>query len=123
MRYLEPTSPVMALMWMTAVDQCLGTVRRDGVWRVRWVRVDPLADAPGVLVSAHEDDLAVDIRALEQHGVPELVAAADLPMNFVAHDEAEALSTAERELGARKDRWVNHAVEGWAILCEWRGHA
>jgi len=113
----------MALMWMTAVDQCLGWVRRDGVRRIRWVRVDPLAGAPGILVSAHEDDLAVDIGTLEHHDVPELDSAVALPLDFVARDETEALRMAERELGAREDRWVNHAVEGWAVLCELRGHS
>jgi hypothetical protein len=121
--YLEPASPVMALMWMTALDQCLGWVRRGGVLRIRWVRIDPLTDVPGILVSTHEEDLASDVRVLERLGVPELDPVTALPPDFVARDEDEALLTAERQAGARRDRWVNQAVEGWAVLCEARGHS
>jgi hypothetical protein len=120
--YLEPTSPVMALRWMTALDQCLGWVSRDGVRRIRWVRIDPLADVPGILVSTHEEDLAGDVRSLDRLGVPELDPAVELPSDFVARDENEALLRAERQTGARRDRWVNQAVEGWAVLSELRGH-
>ena len=121
--YLEPTSPVMALMWMTALDQCLGWVNRGGVRRIRWVRIDPLAEVPGILVSTHEEDLACDARRLDRLGVPELDPAVGLPSGFVARDETEALLSAERRLGARPDRWVNQAVEGWAVLSELRGHS
>jgi hypothetical protein len=121
--YLEPGSPVMALMWMTALDQCLGWVRRDGVQRIRWVRVDPTAEVPGILVSTHEDDLVGSLRTLSRLGVPELDPAVALPPDFLVLGEAEAVLTAERETGARRDRWVNQAVEGWGLLCELRGHS
>jgi hypothetical protein len=122
-KYLDPTSPVMALKWMTALDQCLGWVNRGGVRRIRWVRIDPLADVPGILISTHEEDLVSDARALERLGVPELDAAvAPLP-DFIAQDEDEALRWAERQVGARPHRWVNQAVEGWTALCELRGHS
>jgi hypothetical protein len=120
--YLEPASPRRALAWMTALDQCLGWVSRGGVRRIRWVRIDPLADVPGILVSTHEEDLAGDVKTLERLGVPELDPAVALPPDFVARDEDEALLGAERQTGARRDRWVHHAVEGWAALCELRGH-
>jgi hypothetical protein len=121
--YLEPTSPMTALKWMTALDQCLGQVRRDGVRRIRWVRIDPLADVPGILVSTHEEDLASNVMKLDRLDVPELDPAVPLPPDFVARDEDEALLRAERQVGARRDRWVNHAVDGWAVLCELRGHS
>ncbi|MEU4164911.1 hypothetical protein [Actinoplanes sp. NPDC026670] len=121
MDYLEPTSPVMALKWMTALDQCLGWVDRDGVRRIRWVRIDPLADVSGILVSMHEEDLAGDVRILERFGVPQLDPAVALSPDFVARDENEALLWAERQIGARRDRWVNESVERWAVLCELRG--
>src|SRR6266496_4077526 len=107
--YLEPTSLVMALLWVTSLDQCLGWVSRGGVRRIRWVRIDPLANVPGILVSTHEEDLVSDVRALERLGVPELDPAVALPPDFVAADEDEALLRAERQLGARRDRWVNEA--------------
>jgi hypothetical protein len=121
--YLEPNSPVMALMWMTAIDQYLGPVRRDGAWRIRWIRIDPLADVPGLLVTTFEEDLACDVAVLSRLDVPELDPATALPQEFVARDEYEALQRAEREAGARRDRWVNEAVGGWEVLCALRGHS
>ncbi|MFC7484042.1 hypothetical protein ACFQX7_33970 [Luedemannella flava] len=64
-----------------------------------------------------------DVRMLRRLDVPELDPAVDLPPDFVALDEAEALLWAERGMGARRDRWVNRAVEGWTMLCELRGHS
>lgn len=121
--YLEPTSPVMALTWMTAVDQCLGVVRRHDVWRIRWVRVDPLARSAGILVTTHEEDLVGGAGVRDHLGVPELDPALPLPEDLVAQDERDALLRAERETGARLDRWVNPSVDGWRALCELRGHA
>lgn len=122
-KYLKPASPVTALMWMTALEQCVGWVRRGDRRRIRWVRVDPAAGVPGILVSTHEGDLVGSLRSLRRLGVPELDPAIPLPPDVVARDEAEALLTAERDAGARRDRWVNEAVEGWALLCELRGHS
>ncbi|GIF37170.1 hypothetical protein [Actinoplanes xinjiangensis] len=125
MKYLEPGSPLMALKWMTALEQCLGWVRRDGRLRIRWVRVDPRPEAltvPGILVTSHEADLVGAPRLLRRLGATELDPDAALPPDFIIPDESEALLTAERETGARRDRWVNEAVEGWAILRELRGH-
>jgi hypothetical protein len=122
-KYLEPNSPVMALKWMTALDQCLGWVQRDGVRRVRWIRLDPLGEVPGILVSIHEEDLVGVVGARGRLDVPELDPASSLPPDFVARDETEALSYAEREMGARRDRWVNQAVDGWRLLCALRGHS
>lgn len=121
-KYLESTSPVMALKWMTALDQCFGWVQRDGVRQIRWVRLDPLAEVPGILVSIHEEDLVGVVGARGRLDVPELDPASSLPPDFVARDETEALSYAEREMGARRDRWVNQAVDGWRLLCALRGH-
>jgi hypothetical protein len=121
-RYLTPGTAARALMWMTASEQCLGWLQRDGVRRIRWVRLDWAAGVPGVLVSVHEDDLVGSLRTLRRLGVPELDPAADLPPDLVVAGEEEAVLAAERERGARPDRWVNKAVEGWALLCELRGH-
>jgi hypothetical protein len=115
----------MALKWMTALEQCLGWVRRDGRLRIRWVRIDPRPEAltvPGILVTSHEGDLVGAPRLLRRLGATELDPDAALPPDFIIPDESEALLTAERETGARRDRWVNEAVEGWAILRELRGH-
>jgi hypothetical protein len=110
-------------MWMTALDQGLGWVWHDGVRRIRWVRVDPVAEVPGILVSTHEEDLVGEVRLLRRLGMAELDPAVALPPDFVVMGEAEALLAAERETGARRDRWLNKAVEGWALLCELRGHS
>jgi hypothetical protein len=120
--FLEPRSPAMALRWMTVLDQFLGLVCRDGQWRVRWIRVDPLADVPGLLVSAHEEDLACDMDTLVHNAEASSDPALPLPSNFVAPDEEAALRWAEDVAGARRDRWVNQAVDGWRVLCEMRGH-
>lgn len=121
-QYLEPSSRVMALRWMTVLDQFLGLVCADGQWRVRWIRIDPLADFPGLLVSVHEEDLACDVATLDRNVEASLDPALPFPSNFVAPDEEAALRWAEQRAGARRDRWVNEAVDGWRVLCELRGH-
>jgi hypothetical protein len=121
--YLQSTSAVMALKWMTALDQCLGPVCRDNVRQIRWIRIDPLADVPGILVSTHEEDLVGDAGVLDRLGVAELDPLVPIPPDFVARDEEEALLFAERERGARRDRWLNQAVDGWRVLCALRGRS
>jgi len=105
------------------VGPVLGWVRRDGVRRIRWIRLDPLADFPGILVSIREENLAGDASVLGRLDVPELDPATSLPPDFVARDEAEALLYAKRETGARRNRWVNQTVDGWRLLCALRGHS
>ncbi|MEV6349649.1 hypothetical protein [Actinoplanes sp. NPDC051851] len=122
MEYLERTSPVMALAWMTPLEQLLGLVCREGVWRVRWVRIDPLAEVPGLLVSVHEEDLAGDVDALDPGLRVRLDPGLPPPSSVVVPDDGAALRWAEEHAGARDDRWVNPAVDGWRVLCAMRGH-
>ncbi len=120
-KYLLPSSPVRALEWMTASEQCLGWLWRDGVRRIRWVRIDP--SPGGNMVSTHEGDLVGALRTLRRLDVPELDPADALPPAFTVRGAEEAILEAERKTGARPDRWVNPAVEGWTLLCELRGHS
>lgn len=121
-KYLGPGSPARALEWMTASEQCLGWVWRDGVRRIRWVRIEPSPGAE-ILVSTYEGDLVGSLRTLKRLGVPELDPTVTMPSAFTVRGTAEAVLAAERETGARPDRWVNPAVEGWDLLCEIRGHS
>ncbi|HEX5995970.1 MAG TPA: hypothetical protein VFY84_12580 [Jiangellales bacterium] len=134
MRFLAPTSAPMALAWMTAIEQYLGPIRRDDGWRIRWVRLDPLAAPHGILAAAYEEELACDPSALDLADRPELDPGAPLPPGYIVDSEIDAhgvssggievaaLLRAEREMGAHRDRWVNSAVEGWRELCHLRGH-
>ncbi len=115
-------SPARALEWMTASEQCLGWLWRDGVRRIRWVRLDPSPGA-NIFVSTHEGNLVGALRTLRRLGVPELDPTVALPPAFNVQGAEEAVLAAERETGAKPDRWVNPAVEGWALLCEVRGHS
>jgi hypothetical protein len=135
MRYLDSAAPVMALAWMTPIEQHLGLVRRNAKWRVRWVRIDPLA-VSGIVVSVHEADLACDPERLDSTDHPELDpdwplpdvitvrSELDAPSGQVSGNvEAAALLRAEHETGARRDRWVNTSVDGWYELRRLRGDA
>jgi hypothetical protein len=133
MRYLRPDAPAMALAWMTPVEQYLGRVKRDGKWRIRWVRLDPNG-ASGIVVSVHEIDLAREIKASEAAEHPELDPGWRLPDPLMIRSERDApvgqvggntenaaLLRAEQATGARRDRWVNTSVSGWNELQRLRG--
>ncbi|MEV4756022.1 hypothetical protein AB0J86_13040 [Micromonospora sp. NPDC049559] len=135
MRYLDPAAPVMALSWMTPIEQYLGRVRRNGKWRIRWVRVDPLP-VSGILVSVHEADLAGEAEGLDSTNHPELDPDWTLPEAITIRSELDAPSgrspgsieaaavlRAEDETGARRDRWVSASVDGWNELRRLRGDA
>ncbi|WP_245870819.1 excalibur calcium-binding domain-containing protein [Asanoa hainanensis] len=120
---------------MTPVEQYLGRVRRNGKWRIRWVRVDPYT-ASGILVSVHEVDLACEIKPAESAEHPELDPAWPLPDPMTIRSERDApvgqvagsaenaaLLRAEQATGARRDRWVNTSVSGWSELNRLRGDA
>lgn len=138
MRYLKPTDMVMCLAWMTAIDQLLGVWQGSGGWRVLWVRLDPLwRGEPGIAMLIRDEPLACAIEQIDRDDVvtarpfeylPEVVSirsALDAPPFSMAQNaEHAAVLRAERDLGARPDRWVNPVTEpGWDYLCRLRGHA
>ncbi len=75
-----------------------------------------------ILVSIREGNLGGALRTLRRLGVPELDPSVALLPAFSVRGAEEAVLAAERETGAAPDRWVDPAVEGWALLCKLRGH-
>ncbi len=135
MKYLSPSSTVMALAWATPLEQYLGPVQRADGWWVRWARIDPYcASRQGLVISVQEERLKCDPSQLDLTEHPELppdpipqpivvTDALDAPPSSDARDaDHAALLRAEQATGARPDRWVNSSTEGWHYLCLLRGH-